>query len=149
MKKLLIFQENGIFFTSCLKNSIFVLSRSFRFFHFFVFSFPHVFVSSCFHLFLFSFPLFFHFLVFLFLQMFFLLITFVLLPRVLGENAFYSRSFFTLHFPLLLSRFLWGWRSSLPSCRALHWGSKHRPSPFVCLNNAVFSNYMISRKLMA
>ena len=45
-----------LFLTSCLKNSIFVLSRSFRIFHFFVFSFPQVFVSSCFHLFLFSFP---------------------------------------------------------------------------------------------
>ena len=111
-------------------------------FHFFLFPFFHVFVSSdvfmvgC----IFSLHCFFTF---------FQYFVFVLLPRVLRiwECIFYSQAFFTLHSLLLLWRLPWDCHFYLEGCRASHWGSKHRHGPSVCLNHTVLGNYMISSEL--
>ena len=69
------------------------------------------------------------------------------LPRVLQiwESVFYSQAFFTLQsFPTFGTTWFYqgfhgSWQFFLEGCRASHWGSKHRPSPSVCLNHTVFS----------
>ena len=69
------------------------------------------------------------------------------LPRVLRiwENVFPSPVFFTLHsFPTFgTTCFYQGFPGSrqffLEGCRAIHWCSKHRSGPSVCLNHTVFS----------
>ena len=109
------------------------------------------FISSCFYFFM-----------FLFLQMFLLLIAFVhftFFSLCLSGTLFFccyrecygfEGGFFTLHSFLLLSRLPGGGSSALKiagSKLRFHWGSKHRPSPSVCLNHTLFANNMISREL--
>ena len=110
------------------------------------------FISSCFRFFMFWFLmslLLIAFVCFTVSLLFVRYFIFVLLLRVLQirEIVFYSQTFFTLDSFLLLSSFPCGQLFCLEGCRASHWGSKHRPGPFVCLNHTVFSNYMISREL--
>ena len=76
-----------------------------------------------------------------------LLPTFAKVPQVLRiwENFFYPETFFNLHsFPTFgTTCFYHGFPGSRhffhEGCRASHWGSKHRPSPYLCLNHILFS----------
>ena len=49
--------------------------------------------------------------------------------------------------PAFYEGFPRSWQFFLEDCRASYCGSKHRPSPTVCLNHKVFSIYMINKKL--
>ena len=113
------------------------------------FSFLRVFIFSCFHFFMFS-----------FLQMFLLSMHFltslcfftavfaaIASATDLKEVFFTLRQLFTLQPFLLLLRLPWVWQFSVEGCKAFYWSLKHRPNPSICLNHAVFGNYMISRKL--
>ena len=61
------------------------------------------------------------------------------------RERFYPETFFNLHyFPTFGSTcFDQGFPRSQhffhEGCRASHWGSNHRPSPYLCLNHIVFS----------
>ena len=61
------------------------------------------------------------------------------------ENFFYPETFFNLHsFPTFgTTCFYQGFRGSRhffhEGCRASHWGSKHRSSPYLCLNHIMLS----------
>ena len=76
-----------------------------------------------------------------------LLPTFAKVPQVLWiwENFFYPETFFNLHsFPTFgTTCFYHGFPGSRhffhEGCRASHWGSKHRSSPYLCLNHIMLS----------
>ena len=65
-------------------------------------------------------------------------------PLQIWESIFYFQALFYrtllphIWHNLLLSRLPWGQQFFLEDCRASLWVSKHRPSPSVCLNHAVF-----------
>ena len=99
---------------------------------------------------------------FLFLQMFLLLIAFVhftffhsvcqvLCFCVVTASATNLRESFLPYTPScfyqgFLELAVLPWRLQVQNW-GCHWGSKHRPSPSVCLNHTLFANNMISREL--
>lgn len=58
--------------------------------------------------------------------------------RFLLSWVFYFTLLFDIWHSLLLSRLPWGLQYSLEGYGASYLGSKHRPSPYVCLNRTVF-----------
>ena len=84
---------------------------------------------------------------FFFSDVFYVILLPTFAPQVLRiwENFFYPETFFNLHyFPTFGTTcfhqvFPGSQRFFHEGCRASHWGSKHRPSPCLCLNHIVFS----------